>query len=212
MIHERRSLTTGIALMAVGRSISSRDEPGGHSGETDTALIVRALQGDMTAFEELLRRHTTIAVRAARSFGGMDEVDEIVQDAFVKAYRALARFDLERPFRPWLIAFVANESSHRRRSRQRRARLGASAIAGGRVAESSAEDRMMEAMDHVDLRSKLGRLDRKDRDVIVYRYLLEFSEAETAEALHCPVGTVKSRSARALARLRVMLKQEASDV
>jgi len=70
---------------------------------------------------------------------------------------------------------------------------------------------MMQAMDHVDLRSKLGRLDRKDRDVIVYRYLLEFSEAETAEALRCPVGTVKSRSARALARLRVMLKQEASD-
>ena len=127
----------------------------------------------MTAFEELVRRHATIAVRAARSFGGMDEVDEIVQDAFVKAYRALARFDLERPFRPWLIAFVANELSHRRRSRQRRARLSESAIAGGRVAESSAEDRMMQAMDHVDLRSKLGRLDRKDRDVIVYRYLLE---------------------------------------
>ena len=197
--------------MAVIRSISSRDEPGGHSAETDTELIVRARQGDMTAFEELVRRHATIAVRAARSFGGMDEVDEIVQDAFVKAYRALARFDLERPFRPWLIAFVANESSHRRRSRQRRARLSESAIASRGVAESSVEDRTMQAMDHVELRSALGLLDRKDRDVIVYRYLLEFSEAETATALHCPVGTVKSRSARALARLRGMLKQAASD-
>lgn len=197
--------------MAVIRSISPRDEPGGHSGETDTELIVRARQGDMTAFEELVRRHATIAVRAARSFGGMDEVDEIVQDAFVKAHRALARFDLERPLRPWLIAFVANEASHRRRSRQRRARLSESAIAGGGVAESSAEDRTMQAMDHVDLRSALGRLDRKDRDVIVYRYLLEFSEAETATALHCPVGTVKSRSARALAKLRGMLQQEASN-
>ena len=69
----------------------------------------------------------------------------------------------------------------------------------------------MQAMDHVDLRSALGRLDRKDRDVIVYRYLLEFSEAETATALRCPVGTVKSRSARALARLRGMLQQGASN-
>ncbi len=197
--------------MAAARSISPGDEPGGHSTETDTALIVRARQGDMTAFDELVRRHATSAVRAARSFGGMDEVDEIVQDAFVKAYRALARFDLERPFRPWLIAFVANEASHRRRSRKRRARLREAAIADGGVAESSAEDRMMQAMDHVDLRSALGRLDRKDRDVIVYRYLLEFSEAETAEALHCPVGTVKSRSARALARLRGMLQPEASN-
>lgn len=161
----------------------------------------------MAAFEELVRRHATIAVRAARSFGGMDEVDEIVQDAFVKAHRALARFDLERPFRPWLIAFVANESSHRRRSRLRRARLSESVDADRLVSESSAEDRTMQMMDRVDLRSALARLGRKDRDVIVYRYLLEFSEGETAAALHCPVGTVKSRSARALARLRGMMKQ-----
>jgi RNA polymerase sigma-70 factor (ECF subfamily) len=165
----------------------------------------------MAAFEELVRRHATIAVRAARSFGGMDEVDEIVQDAFVKAHRALARFDVSRPFRPWLIAFVANESSHRRRSRVRRARLNESAGAGRRVVESSAEDRLMQTMDHVELRSTLERLDRKDREVIVYRYLLEFSEAETAEALHCPVGTVKSRTARALARLRGMMNQGAAN-
>ena len=197
--------------MAAVRSISSRGEPGGQSGDTDAVLIGRARQGDMAAFEELVRRHATIAVRAARSFGGRDEVDEIVQDSFVKAHRALARFDIGRPFRPWLIAFVANEASHRRRSRRRRARLNEAAGAASRSAESSAEDRTMQSMDNVRLRSVLGRLDRKDRDVIVYRYLLEFSEAETAEALRCPVGTVKSRSARALARLRGMLEQGAED-
>src|SRR4051794_33727183 len=109
--------------MTVVRSIPSPDEPVGQSGDTDTALIVRAREGDMAAFEELVRRHATIAVRAARSFGGRDEVDDIVQDSLVKAHRALARFDLGRPFRPWLIAFVANEASHRRRSRLRRVRL-----------------------------------------------------------------------------------------
>jgi RNA polymerase sigma factor (sigma-70 family) len=207
MIQERRNLTTDIALMAVVRSISPRDEPGGHSADTDSVLIVRARQGDATAFDELVRRHATIAVRAARSFGGMDEVDDIVQDAFVKAHRALERFDVDRPFRPWLIAFVANESSHRRRSRQRRVRLRESARSARQVAESSAEDRTMDSMDVVTVRAALARLDRKDRDVVVYRYLLEFSEAETAEALRCPVGTVKSRASRALAKLRAMLER-----
>lgn len=191
--------------MAVVRSISSRDEPGGQSGDTDAALVVRARQGDVTAFEELVRRHAVIAVRAARSFGGRDEVDEIVQDSFVKAHRALDRFDIGRPFLPWLIAFVANEASHKRRSRLRRARLNESTRAVPRTSESSAEDKTMRLMDGVQLRAALGRLDRKDREVIVYRYLLEFSEAETSEALGCPVGTVKSRSARALARLRRMM-------
>jgi RNA polymerase sigma factor (sigma-70 family) len=195
--------------MAIVRSIPPRDESGGQSTDTDKVLIGRARQGDATAFDELVRRHATIAVRAARSFGGMDEVDDIVQDAFVKAHRALARFDLDRPFRPWLIAFVANESSHRRRSRRRRQRLSESAASARQVAESSAEERTMRSIDAVTLRSALARLDRKDRDVVVYRYLLEFSEAETADALRCPVGTVKSRAARALARLRGMLERGA---
>ncbi|HEY7628273.1 MAG TPA: sigma-70 family RNA polymerase sigma factor [Ilumatobacteraceae bacterium] len=197
--------------MTVIRSIPSRDEPDGRSEESDSTLIVRARQGDPSAFDELVRRHAAIAVRAARSFGGLDEVDEIVQDAFVKAHRALARFDLERPFRPWLVAFVANESRHRRRGRMRRERLNESVGANRGAVESSAEDTTMQSMDRARLRSALTRLDRKDRDVIVYRYLLEFSEAETADALQCPVGTVKSRSSRALARLRGTLGEVRSD-
>ena len=175
--------------------------------DTDRALIVRAQAGQGSAFEELVRRHQGIAFRAARSFGGFDEVDEIVQDAFVKAHRSLGAFDPERPFRPWLIAFVANEASHRRRSRARRQNLHDKMMRTRAESELSVEDATLRRRDLECLRDALERLGEKDRQVIIYRHLLEFSENETSDALGCPPGTVKSRLARALVRLRATLAE-----
>lgn len=175
--------------------------------DTDRALIVRAQAGQASAFEELVRRHQGIAFRAARSFGGFDEVDDIVQDAFVKAHRGLEAFDPGRPFRPWLIAFVANEASHRRRSRARRENLHDKMIRKRAESEPSAEDVTLRRRDLECLRDALERLGEKDRRVIIYRHLLEFSENETSDALGCPPGTVKSRLARALVRLRATLAE-----
>lgn len=128
------------------------------------------------------------------------DAEEAAQDGFVKAWRALSRFDAARPFRPWLLAIVANEARNRRRAAGRREALALRAEPGSPA--GSPEGALLVAERDTALAAALERLEARDREVIACRYLLELSEAETAAALGCRVGTVKSRLSRALARLR----------
>ena len=131
------------------------------------------------------------------------DAEEAAQDGFVKAWRALRRFDAARPFRPWLLAIVANEARNRRRA----AGAGASCARAARRAASAAaapspEARAARRRARHGARRRAGAPRRARPQVIACRYLLELSEAETAAALGCRAGTVKSRLSRALARLR----------
>jgi len=132
---------------------------------------------------------------------------DAVQDAFVKAYGALARFRAGAPIRPWLLRIVANEARNRRRSADRRAGLALrAAVATPRdESEPSPESAVLAGETRVQLHAALGRLRDDEREVIGARYFLGLSEAETAESLSIPAGTVKSRTARALGHLRVAL-------
>jgi RNA polymerase sigma factor (sigma-70 family) len=172
---------------------------------TDAALAERAKHGDERAFEELVRAYQGVAFRAAYLLtGSAMDAEDAVQVGFVKAWSALGRFRRGAEFRPWLLRIVANEAHNRRRSAQRRGslalRAAASDASGGAVPSPEAT-----VLDH-ELREELleavNRLDERDRDVLACRYFLELSERETAEVLHVRLGTVKSRTARALARLR----------
>ena len=90
----------------------------------DAELIERAKDGDVRAYEELVRRHQGVAARVAYlASRGADDALDAVQEAFVKAYVALPRFRVGAPFRPWLLRIVANEASNRRRAAGRRERL-----------------------------------------------------------------------------------------
>ena len=122
------------------------------------------------------------------------EAEDATQDALVKAWRALHRFRAGEPFRPWLLSIVANEARNRRRSAGRRARLVLRA-----AAEPAAADGLDERGAVLDA---LARLPDDARTVLACRYLLGLSEQETAAALDIATGTVKSRTARALDRLR----------
>ena len=133
---------------------------------------------------------------------------DAVQDAFVKAYGALSRFRGGAPIRPWLLRIVANEARNRRRSADRRAGLALRAAASRRRATSCApspESAVLADETRGQLLVALGRLRDEEREVIGARYFLGLSEAETAESLAIPAGTVKSRTARALGHLRVAL-------
>lgn len=129
---------------------------------------------------------------------------DAVQDGFLKAYAALARFRTGSPFRPWLLRIVANEARNRRRSADRRTGLAVrvTGLAGADGVAESPEEEFLAGEAREQLRVALGRLRDEDREVIGARYFLELSEAETAEALALPAGTVKSRTSRALGRLR----------
>jgi RNA polymerase sigma-70 factor (ECF subfamily) len=108
--------------------------------------------------------------------------------------------------RPWLLAIVANEARNRRRAAGRRAGLALRAAQQAETATgtggSSPETLVLASARREALLAALGALDERDRSVLTCRYLLELSEEETAAALGCRRGTVKSRTSRALERLR----------
>jgi RNA polymerase sigma-70 factor (ECF subfamily) len=172
----------------------------------EAEIVQRAQRGDVHAYEELVQRYTQMAFRCAYLVtGSAAEAEDASQDAFVKAYQALPRFRPEgSSFRPWLLRIVGNEARNRRRADRRRAALelrlaeGLRRGSGDRSPEAQAEA----AEERQALLSALNGMARDDREVIGCRYLLQLSVEETAAALAVPEGTVKSRLARALGRLR----------
>jgi len=168
-------------------------------------LVLRAQHGDERAFAELVRGEWEIAFRVAvLTTGDAAEAEDAAQEGVAKAWRALARFDPDRPLRPWLLRIVGNEARNRRRSAGRRLRLAslaATATLSGDAAPSP-ESAVVVADERRRLLADLDGLPDDARAVLTCRYLLDLSEEETAAALHLRRGTVKSRTARALDRLR----------
>jgi len=131
----------------------------------------------------------------------------------VKAFRHLSRFRTGEPFGPWLLRIVSNETRNLTRSRRRRAALalrlpsgeGAEPTAGGPVDEVLAAERRSRLV------AAVNALPDRERQVLVCRYFLDLSEAETAHVLRWPLGSVKSRTSRALTRLRGVLAPQEQD-
>jgi RNA polymerase sigma factor (sigma-70 family) len=171
----------------------------------DQELAGRACRGDAAAYEELVRRHQPIAFRTALLLAGSAaDAEEAAQDAFVKAWHALPRFRRGAPFRPWLLAIVANEARTRRRAAGRREgwTLRAAAAAAAEPAPEGPLATVLVRERAAELHHALATLDERDRTVLVLRYVLDLSEREMAAVLGCRPGTVKSRLSRALDRMR----------
>ena len=168
-------------------------------------LVERARNGDVTAYEQLIRTHQDLAARTAYVItGGAADAQDAAQEAFIKAYYSLGRFRAGAPFRPWLLRIVANEAINRRRSARRQVGL-ALRTAEGRLQDDavpSPEGAALAQDEHRRVVAAMNNLRPEDRLVIAYRYWFDLSESEMADALGCARGTVKSRLSRALARLR----------
>jgi RNA polymerase sigma-70 factor (ECF subfamily) len=166
--------------------------------------VARARTGDLDAYEFLVARHTAAAHRTAVLLGAADDADDVVQEAFVKAFNRLERYRGDSGFRTWLLAIVGNETRNLHRSRRRRdgLTLRAAAKEGGGPVPVDPVDSAVATERRQRLVDAINTLDDRDRDVLACRYLLDLSEAETAATLDMPKGTVKSRTARALTKLR----------
>lgn len=176
----------------------------------EAAVIARVRAGDPEAYAELVRAHTSLALRAAAALGAGADAEDVVQQAFVKAYCSLGRFREGSAFKPWFMSIVANETRNTVRTAARQRTL-----AGREAAFAEAEPLIPESADpavaaveierRAALESALERLSEEHRLVVTYRYLLEMDESETAQALGWPRGTVKSRLNRALRKLGKLL-------
>lgn len=171
-------------------------------------MIERARRGDADAYADLVALHQDAATRLAYVItGSADDADDAAQEAFVKAYLALGRFRPGAAFRPWILRIVANEARNRRTAAGRRARLAirAGVADDGAGAAVEPEAAALAAVQRERMLAAFHDLNPAEQLVIACRYFLELSEAESAAALDCPPGTVKSRLSRALARLRAAL-------
>lgn len=172
------------------------------------ALAVRARQGDHDAYNDLVSSHREVAFRVAYLVtGSAADAEDAIQEALVKAYQKLRRYDPDRPFRPWLLKIVGNEARNRRRAEGRRAYYETrAATRRDAVSEPVHPETAGERMD-IDTRllAAVNRLPERERLIVGLRYFLELTVEETATAAGIPKGTVKSRLFRALGRLREKL-------
>lgn len=172
---------------------------GGLRRRREASLVREAQRGSTEALEELFRRHWRRAHRAAYLvIGDGTAAEDIAQESFLAAIRALDRFDRGRPFGPWLHRIAVNRAIDYARARALR-REGTLVTS----AEATVDDR--EVSD--ELLAALARLAPEHRAVIVLRYLLEYTPGEIAAMLGLARGTVNSRLRRGLDRLRPVVEE-----
>jgi RNA polymerase sigma-70 factor (ECF subfamily) len=176
--------------------------------------IARLKQGDIGGLEALVRRYQVQAVRTAYLITRDRALaEDIVQAAFLRAYERIGQFDAGRPFGPWFLRSVANDAIRTATRRERLVPLEASAGEGEvSLADLLADpnpgpaDQAEAAETRQTVWNALGKLPPAQRAAIVLRYYLGLSEAEMAEQLDCPPGTVKWRLHAARKRLRRLLR------
>ncbi len=162
-------------------------------------------RGDIQPLDVLVARHDERAQRLA--FGVLRDpsrTHDVVADAFLAVVSTAHRFDLSRPFAPWFDRIVINlaiKDVQRELRRRRIAGLWRRPLEGNDPSLVAEAGELREA-----IALAFARLHPRDRAVVTMRLVLEMSEQETAEALGCPVGTVKSRLARARHQLHRHLR------
>jgi RNA polymerase sigma-70 factor (ECF subfamily) len=172
------------------------------SGRGDAALVRSAQGGSAEAVEELFRRHWPAAYRSAwLVVHDAAAAEDIAQEAFVSALRALDRFDRRRPLAPWLHRIVVNRAIDWARARALRPETGVDTLP-----EPAAPEVTGELGD--ELVAALADLGPEHRAVVVLRHLLGYTPGEIATMLDLPRGTVNSRLRRALDALSLALEDE----
>jgi RNA polymerase sigma-70 factor (ECF subfamily) len=167
----------------------------------ERALVRDAQRGSVRALEQLFRSHWSPSYRAALLVvGDAAAAEDIAQESFLAAVRALDRFDRSRPFGPWLHRIVVNRAIDWARARSLRRELG---VGGGPEPAAPEHARSERAQ---ELAAALAALAPEHRAVVVLRYLLDYTPGEIAELLELPRGTVNSRLRRGLDRLEEVLE------
>ena len=170
------------------------------SATSEAELLARAREGDHRAFADLLRRHDpglrALAFRIVRDATLMDDP---LQEAYVKAYRALPRFRGESGFGTWLYRIVHNSCIDLLRRTRDEAPLTPELAVAGPSVEAG-------VIAGVDVGNALDALSVEHRSVLVLVDALGFDYGDAAEVLSVPIGTVRSRLARARRAMRRRLE------
>ena len=205
--------TDAVALPGLA---PAADEAGKSRWDNDRELVKRAQKEDKEAFEELVRRHQARVFAVA---GGIlrnkEDVEDIAQQVFLKAYFSLKRFDQRAAFSTWLYKITVNECWDLLRKRKVRPLLYEADLSEEQARQYGAsEERAEQAQDvseRLEKRQELERLldclEERDRTMLVLKEVQGFSVEEIAEVLGINGNTVKVRLFRARQRITERLRR-----
>ena len=180
------------------------DTPGSPEDVTDDSLLLRRAQEELphgtAAFRSLVYRHTPhVLRRAQRLVGSRADAEEVVQDVFLRVFRALPGYRHEKPFLHWLNTITTNVCKNQLRTRMRdaRKRSGFAQTLSDRLPETSFDPIFARALDEA-----LAELDPLTRVAVMLRHVEEYSFPEIAEQLAIGESAAKMRVSRGLSKLR----------
>lgn len=183
-----------------------------HEGRLDEReAIGRIRDGDVNALEPLVRAHQLRAVRTAYLITrDRQQAEDIVQDAFIRAYERISQLRPGNPFGPWFLRIVANDALKAAHRGRRWMAFPVDDDALDAMEETSAaapgpEEILLENEMRDEVWAALGALSPEQRTLLVLRYFLEWREIELADWLEMPIGTVKWRLHEARRKLRVLV-------
>ena len=195
------------------------------AADEDYELVSQCKRGDVDAFEMLVKKHEQRMFNIAyRMLGNYDDACEIVQDAFISAYRGIKHFRGMAKFSTWLSTIVINLSRNRLKQLKtvrshEQLSLSNPVAAGGEEMQpelASSEHSALETVEQRDIQEKvqecINALDAEFKEVLVLRDIQGFSYDEISEMLKVPGGTVKSRLFRARAAVKDCLKSLLGDL
>jgi RNA polymerase sigma-70 factor (ECF subfamily) len=171
---------------------------------TDAALVASLAGGDRSALAQLYDRYSGLLLAVGvQRLGDRREAEEVLHDVFVEAWRAAGDYDEERgTVRAWLVTRMNSRSLDRRKSAAVSRRVP---YDGARAERIGVADDPAGAVDCQRVQAALAALPLEQRQVVELAYFAGLSSSEIAERAEMPVGTVKSRTAAALGRLRAQL-------
>jgi RNA polymerase sigma-70 factor (ECF subfamily) len=181
--------------------------------ESDESLIERTLQGDLTAFEQLVERHRGIVFRVAARIVGSDDAEDVSQDAFLRAFHRLEQYRGTATFRTWLLQITQNTALTAVTKARRRPpeTIDDPPEAADRdpVRQPVMELERLERQQRLEY--KLGTLRAEYRSLLVLRDLEGLSYNEISDVLDMPLGSVKGRLHRARDELIELLRNNTYD-
>jgi len=172
----------------------------------DVDAVSRALEGDTEAFALLVDRHASVCLRyATRMLGSREDAEDVMQEALMRAFRALATYDRTRDFRTWLMSIVANRCRTTLALRARRERFLTVDPLAAESAPAAADD----AGNDLDaIQWALAQLDPKHREAFLLKHVEELSYDEIATITGAGISALKMRVRRACERMRDLLEDE----
>lgn len=173
---------------------------------TDASLVRAVLEGNASAFTALVDRHARLCLRfATRMLGNREDAEDVTQEAFLRAYSALSRYDETIAFRTWLMTILVNRCRTALETRRRRdARVIADDLAVATAAAPAGEDTALRDA----IARALDRLDAPYREAFLLKHVEQLSYEEMSKVTGAGMSALKMRVQRACERLQLLLKED----